>query len=107
MHNRTLAALNDSIEHWKRLETGTASETEGVGAKNCALCKLFRSGPAYCVGCPVMRSTGQSDCDGSPYPMADDAYREYGKDSPEFRAAAKIEREFLEGLLPKQEETAP
>jgi len=41
MTKKTLIALKESIEHWKRLYTGTSATNENTGTNDCPLCKLF------------------------------------------------------------------
>ncbi len=105
MEQATLTALQDSIEHWKRLESGKRRKGECLGADDCALCGVFNNWNTpigdECLGCPVFEKTGERRCEKSPYNSARNIYVEHGKlDSPEFKAAAKEERLFLESLLP-------
>ena len=96
----TLKALKQSIAHWKRLATGKRREGERTGVHDCALCVLFFR--TDCAGCPVAQKVNRIGCSNTPYVNANDAYYDTGLDSPEFKAAAKVELEFLQSLLPKQ-----
>jgi hypothetical protein len=100
MPARTLAALKASIQHWQRLSTGKRHPGEDIGGDNCALCHLFWFDRG-CRGCPVSAKTGFSDCEGTPYGNTSRARHRHGLDSPQFRAAAKLELAFLRSLLPK------
>jgi hypothetical protein len=79
---------------------GKRREGETVGAAHCALCDLFLNDG--CSKCPVAQKVQRSGCSLTPYAAACDAHCEHGIDSPEFKAAAKVELEFLQSLLPKQ-----
>lgn len=102
MNADALEALKDSIAHWGRLSTGTRQPDEVVGPSDCALCRRFNhpTPPTLCVGCPVAGRTKLAHCSGTPYAQAAFAFGYYGPDSPEFKAAAKKELEFLQSLLP-------
>lgn len=100
MPPETLAALKKSIEHWERLATSTAEDGEGVMSSSCPLCRLFLD--KACGGCPVPKKTGRALCSRTPWAYAHAAYMEDGKNSPQFRAAAQKELEFLRSLLPQE-----
>lgn len=103
MTTKTLNALKASIAHWRRHETGKAKPEEGIGPFDCALCDLFiKTGSKPCRGCPVAIKTGEAGCHHTPYYDAFAADQIYGRDSTQFRLAAKAERKFLESLLPKR-----
>ena len=89
----TLRAIDDSIEHWKRLASGKTKPGEGILAKDCALCQKFIANE--CAGCPVSNYTGQSDCCGSPHRDCYCDYSQYGKTSKQFRSSAVVMLEFL------------
>lgn len=98
MNAETLTALQDSIEHWRRMANGDTSKGDKPFSTQCALCQLFiRTG---CTNCPVAEYTKQRLCKGSPYSGADHAFGVFGVTSPQFRAYAQAELEFLESLLP-------
>lgn len=90
------SALEKSIEHWERMRIGTQCEGEEPDAISCALCRTF---PDNCSGCPVNNVTGRG-CSKSPYYDARFAWEEFGPNSPEFRAAAQKELDFLKSLRP-------
>lgn len=98
---KTIEAFEFSIAHWNRLASGKRRADEAVGSTDCALCGLFltESSTTTCRGCPVAERTGKTHCTGSPYHAAAEAVL-MGYRSKEFRAAAKRECEFLEGLRP-------
>ena len=102
MKAKTLKALNDSIAHWTRFASGTSKPKEEPYTADCALCKVFYRQSGNCDGCPVMEKTGLRMCIGSPYIRAESAFSIHGKDSKQFKTAAKAELAFLKGLLPKQ-----
>lgn len=110
MGERTLTALQGSIEKWKAIEAGT--RVDG-GGSDCPLCVLFDSVenpdgfplPCSdgCFGCPVSNATGKSGCSDTPYMVwAKATGRDFPRiaDTPERIALARAEREFLESLLP-------
>lgn len=106
MNEATKKALEDSIEHWRRMETGNRINGETPHGSFCALCAMFFSKYAKCEGCPVAEDTGYPGCYETPYYAAKtstlilSAYlaQDRGLDSEEFKLAAKEMREFLEGL---------
>jgi hypothetical protein len=108
MKVETLVALCKSIAHWDRLASGKLEPNEQVGRNWCDLCSLFNNdttrGHKLCIGCPVHECTGETGCKGTPYDDAYTAESEYGLDSPEFKAAALKQLEFLRSLLPKDQE---
>jgi hypothetical protein len=100
MKNETLIALKDSIEHWKRLESGTQGVCESLTSADCALCLIFNNSDnpkMDCEGCPVANKSGYAQCNNTPYYNARDLWK-----TPQFPAAARKMREFLENLLPKE-----
>lgn len=94
----TTAALENSIEHWTRLSLGTRNEGEGINHQDCALCRRFYNKTNECAGCPVKAASGAPYCEDTPYERASEIARGFGISSDEFRAAAKLELEFIEGL---------
>ena len=60
--NETMAALDSSIEKWRKLSMG---EGEDMGVDNCALCQLFWD--EGCLECPVCEYSGFPGCEGTPY----------------------------------------
>ena len=100
-------ALRLSINHWKRMLKLTVEEIRDGGeypsADNCALCHKYafhKERP--CVGCPVMKATGRTSCDETPFYKAADIYvniyRSYRRNLSKFRAAVRKEIKFLESL---------
>lgn len=102
-------ALQESIEHWKRLRDFTIEkrrtlrsalpEDESIGAIHCALCEAYRFPASHtmnCAGCPVFKATGLRYCEGSPYNEAAAVF--YDAPDEEWRALADKEIEFLESL---------
>lgn len=102
MNALTRAALEESIAHWERLASGNRRPWEGADGEDCSLCMMFNRpeepGPS-CAGCPVAERTGETGCRGTPFHDAFYAAREQGFDSKAFRDAARVELEFLRGLL--------
>lgn len=108
MSPEALEPLKLSIEHWRRLATGSRKKDEGVSVTQCALCAKFNTPVSKytekCKGCPVMQFTGKQFCRDTPFEhaesLSEDGEREY-LDSEVFQDAAQKELEFLESLLPK------
>ena len=108
MNQETLTALKGSIEKWKKIVAGTG---EDHGQENCPLCALFykddgsQEEDKECVGCPVMKKTGDPYCTSSPYVAWLDASPSgeipTKASSPALLDAAKQELAFLKSLLPK------
>lgn len=107
-----MTPLEESIEHWKRLATGTTEPDEGIGMKYCALCQAYAHDDLReeecCIGCPVQKKTGRRWCEGSPYSeisaytdLPENVEKTFDdiKTDPEFQRLAKLELEFLQSLL--------
>lgn len=113
MDDATRAALEASIEHWKR---NAAAEEPGdveLGPDDCALCQAF---PEDCDSCPVKLKTGQPNCVGSPYGEVAEAWLKWDNGlmvritdaekysfiiqnaKEKFQESAQKEVEFLESL---------
>lgn len=113
MTEQALAALKESIEHWRRLYTGKLKFGEGIGPRDCALCRQFNKiyystqdgRQGNCDGCPVKERTGLNGCVGTPYDACKDFLDndEHSLTDGEFQDLALLELEFLESLLPKEE----
>lgn len=103
MDDRTLTALKESIEHWRRLASGNRLPKENTDAECCALCAAFvdLSDDDECHGCPVFERTDEHFCETTPYSIANLAAYDFGLDTPEFKQAAKAELDFLISLLPE------
>lgn len=111
MNKETLAALRESIAHWRELAQVSDYSHIQIGAKNCALCQLFH--PIYrseqyadwddCSACPVAQRTGERLCQGTPYTSVSEGLdNELGLVT--FRLRAQRELDFLISLLPEGEE---
>src|SRR3990167_7232701 len=104
MNKRTLAALEGSIEKWRKIAyAGGADE----GKDNCPLCKLFWHHD--CDGCPVSAATGAILCWDSPYarwcnscgPTRQGEWGHVANTSQQKRLAI-AELKFLRSLRPKK-----
>lgn len=105
MDERTRSALDKSIAHWRENENAQSLDEMKIFGHDCALCAIYvdRADPdALCHGCPVMERTGHDNCAGSPWP---DVHRAklHGDFEEALTHATKM-REFLEGLLPAEEQ---
>ncbi len=95
---QTAQALDGSIAHWERMMAmGSESNDRPIG-RDCALCRLCVLKNRTCEGCPVCQKTGRMRCAGTPYAGAAFAWEDSGPDSREFKAAAKLEIDFLKSL---------
>lgn len=110
-----LTALQGSIAKWQAIYEGTE---EDRGSDNCPCCVRYLSVGASsekaCTGCPVAISTGLAHCDDTPYirqwlPVAYISFTvdRSGRvnrfaDTPERKAAALAELNFLKSLLPRE-----
>lgn len=115
MSSETAAALEASIDHWKRLRGDPFSGGDTKG-RSCALCSLFAFGvslDSMCSGCPVVERTGFRRCQGSPWVDANRAFENvlnrYADGTPEGRRkiwddCARVQIDFLESL---REEATP
>ena len=103
----TLAALEASVEKWRRNSEAQSADDYLVKILDCPLCRLFhdRSTGRGCVGCPVSAWTGRPICEDTPYERAYRLQIQWSKGAdvgPEARASALDEMEFLQSLLPKE-----
>lgn len=107
-----MTPLEESIEHWKRLATGTSAPDKYIGMKYCALCHAYAHDDLreeeHCISCPVKNKTGRRWCIGSPYDevskfvdLPENKHKRLSviKADPEFQRLAKLELEFLQSLL--------
>lgn len=107
MDDKTLTALQQSIEKWERNAVAETPDDYTTGVKDCALCQVFMQGG--CLGCPVRGATGGVFCVGSPYYNAVQVRGEWSRTSfntdlrDAARAAARAEADFLRSLLPEAE----
>lgn len=103
MDERTLAALQGSIEKWRAIEAGTGKDN---AAWNCPLCALFLL-QGGCNGCPVFARTGAESCQDTPFvewvavQLKEDRGHPFLAITDRHKALARAEREFLESLLPR------
>jgi hypothetical protein len=94
--DREIAALQKSVEKWRRLENGAESRNK------CALCRIH---PVMCSGCPIRIITGERYCSKTPYDAwhtyIDAHYKDacFRYDCPTCRKLAKAERLFLQKIL--------
>jgi hypothetical protein len=108
-HESESAALFCSQEHWRQLSSLTLRMalqleqdlTISFGSRHCALCVRYLA--SFCEGCPVLKATGESHCNGTPYWEAYSLTEEYSsldENLPESRwtAAATAEYNFLMSL---------
>ena len=103
MNKETLKALENSIEHWRRMMDGEGRDGECPSAQGCDLCAMFNpNGEEKCEGCPVMEHTGRPICDDTPYYDALNAFNAQ-HDGDAFLGHAKREYDFLCTLLPKKD----
>lgn len=104
MDERALTALElqsllqGSIKKWEDIVAGTG---EDRGSQNCPLCQEFLDN-VDCDGCPVAQRAGIGHCENTPYwAFYDAAGGLYKKaDTPELKALARVELDFLKSLLP-------
>ena len=99
-------ALEESIEHWKRMrdaETLTDLGNESPYGEHCPLCQSVKNGNGFadCKQCQVYARTRKLDCGGTPWRRAADAftgwrYRSVAREA--WQAAADEEIAFLESL---------
>lgn len=102
MDDKTYAAWLEVKAHWYRFKTGTAKEGEIPYSNDCAFCQLFID--YGCEGCPIRQKTWERFCRSTPYAKVESAYDEFGKNSPEFKAAASEMYDFICSLGEEQEE---
>jgi hypothetical protein len=100
MDEKTLTALEGSIEKWEKIACGTG---EDLQSDNCPLCQVFLVKNFNCSGCPVYEKTGTMSCENSPYDVWRFLTIHYSTRkaiNPVMVAAAQEMVEFLKGLLP-------
>lgn len=96
MDERTRAALEASIAHWKTNAAATHPGDVQTDCDACALCDLFRRPPRE--NCPVAARAGKTMCLGTPYGDARAKLMHWSSAGEAFRAAALREVAFLESL---------
>ena len=102
-----LKALKGSIKKWTNILN---EEGYNKGAANCPLCTHFTDDEddIDCTKCPVMKKTGSSGCDETPYELwmvhfkteHDGEYQEIQCNVCKIIASSEVL--FLESLLPKK-----
>ena len=102
MDERTRAALEASIQHWRENLAAETPEEADTSYPSCALCGEFRR-LSGCDGCPVKTHSGRDFCGGTPYREAYCALMNWrltksSIDRDDFRVWAKAEVELLESL---------
>jgi hypothetical protein len=97
MNKETAAALEASIEKWRKNAEIDNIEKATTGPRDCPLCVLFYM--KMCEGCPVNADDQHSHCEYTPYEFAEEAYRQENLDG--FKQAAVMEVAFLESLRDK------
>lgn len=95
-------AIRRSIEKWRFNSQVSNVADARLGRDQCPLCVLFRDG--RCIGCPVMRHTGQVGCEGTNFEHVLFAKMgiEMGVenfDLANFHKEARTYRQMLEGVL--------
>lgn len=107
MTPEALTALKASIEHWEdNVACAKQEEALSIGARSCALCRLFHyfyQANTGCKGCPIA-DAGHPLCDGSPYDFFEDGrYTDACArgDWDLITHHAQLELDFLRTLLPK------
>lgn len=102
MNNKTLRALDASIEHWEKNANAASPSDVSVKADDCALCNLFLH--KKCAGCPVAQASGINLCLNTPFEFAADEWRRWKWDEPRgdkyFRIFALAELSFLKAIRP-------
>jgi hypothetical protein len=88
MNTEQRAALEASIDHWKRMyrdPVGCEKREEWPGPINCACCLLWNKRGNRCEGCPVKEATGKPYCYGIAHADAMVSWEEfhYGEDAAE------------------------
>lgn len=101
-------ALELSILHWQENVAAETPEGASTASRDCALCRAYPGD--YCDGCPVAETSGQSECEGTPYNEAYFAlnkWRYRGGTREQWRIAAQAELDFLITLRdPTEQEQA-
>lgn len=108
MDAKTLTALRGSIAKWRDIVDGNGADE---GTDNCPLCVLFYENlkdDIRCYGCPVRIHTLKENCIGSPWQKwarlhINEGGLPWGAKTPQQKAAAQAELDFLISLLPEGE----
>lgn len=103
MNKATAKALEQSINHWKRMRDGKPRKNEWPIDMDCSLCKRFKNSfyelEKECVGCPIFIKTGKKYCYKTPYDKAYKAFHDQGYNfGGTFTKKAQKMIDFLESL---------
>ena len=108
MDEKTKEALESSIKHWEQLSTVDNEQDIVLGARACALCKMFLLNVAEeendCLECPLYLKTNKVLCDFHTYHSAYNAYILLSNESTDFTEFHKAANEMLELLKSLREE---
>lgn len=110
MDKETLDALKGSVAKWVAIEAGDGMD---IGWKNCPLCAMFNPPNAQyrdCDGCPVAEAAGTPGCENTPYIEWVDSFdllEQKIATTPELKALARAELDFLRSLLPTDATALP
>lgn len=94
-----IEAIKGAIRKWEQIAAGT--RVDG-GVVDCPLCDWFYD-DRRCDGCPVSERTKVGHCRGTPYVDWLTSFGAFGPDladTPERKAIARAELDFLKSLLP-------
>lgn len=103
--NRKIAALQNSIEHWRRIRDCVPGEKPN--GEQCACCQIAEPN---CIDCPVFEYTQTTYCHITPYKKAYAAYINYHRiiehpvTKKQFQTACQREINFLKLVLKKAKE---
>ena len=109
MRTEILEALRGTVARWREISEGR--QFDG-GFDGCPLCSFIDPTRNGCGSCPVKHRTGLDGCHGTPYWDFEHFLITHRSDPRHFdpegrpvssraKALARIEYEFMEGLLPK------
>ncbi|RLB60223.1 MAG: hypothetical protein DRH08_15725 [Deltaproteobacteria bacterium] len=71
MNKKQKKALKESIKHWERmLKPENWQGRESPLGVHCLCCMTF----VFCEGCPIQQYTEKTDCYGTPYYDAEEAW---------------------------------
>ena len=118
MDDKTLAALEESIKHWREFAQAEKPSDVNINADDCALCHLYlipyrADAKKRCKGCPVDERSGYSCGAGTPYLKASESLDDWlvasdaGYDDgseKHFKEVANEMVDFLVSLRPQKGE---
>jgi hypothetical protein len=92
-------AIEKAISKWRENAKGFAASELLIGIENCPLCDLYYE--KGCKGCPVVSTTGETECRKTPIAGLDDAFLKMlaEDDDSDFKQVSQEMVEFLETLL--------